>query len=317
MPMRTDYCGLLRASDTGRTVTLCGWVDRRREHGEHLAFIAVRDHTGVAQCVVDGAQDLRSEYVVKVTGTVRVRPEGTANANIPTGEIELGDCTVDVLSTAEPPPFPLDERVQQTDEVTRLRYRYVDLRRDRMQRNLRIRARVNSAIRASMEAQGFVEIETPMLVASTPEGARDFIVPSRLQPGNFYALPQSPQLFKQLCMVGGFDRYYQIARCLRDEDLRADRQFEFMQLDAELSFAGQEEVLAAISAAVLAAAEAVTGERPGPMPEMSWTAAMERFGSDKPGVRVGMGLVELTPHFETAGVEAFEASCMKGIRFPA
>src|ERR687888_301935 len=197
MPMRTDYCGLLRASDTDRTVTLCGWVDRRREHGEHLAFIDVRDHTGVTQCVVDGAHDLRSEYVVKVTGTVRIR------------------------------------------------------------------AKVNSAIRTSMESQGFVEIETPMLVASTPEGARDFIVPSRLQPGNFYALPQSPQLFKQLCMVGGIDRYYQIARCLRDEDLRADRQFEFMQLDAEASFVGQEEVLAFISEAVLEATEAVSGVRPG------------------------------------------------------
>src|SRR5437763_9985650 len=266
MPMRTDYCGLLRASDTGRTVTLCGWVDRRREHGEHLAFLDVRDHTGVTQCVVDGAHDLRSEYVVKITGTVRVRPEGTVNTNIPTGDIELGDCAVEVLSTAEPPPFPLDERVQQTDEVTRLRYRYVDLRRDRMQRNLRVRAKVNSALRTSMESQGFVEIETPMLIASTPEGARDFIVPSRLQPGTFYALPQSPQLFKQLCMVGGVDRYYQIARCLRDEDLRADRQFEFMQLDAELSFATQDDVIAVISEAVAAAVEAVPGQPPGAIP---------------------------------------------------
>src|SRR5436305_14965510 len=181
MPMRTDYCGLLRASDTGRTVTLCGWVDRRREHGEHLAFIDVRDHTGITQCVVDGAHDLRSEYVVQVTGTVRIRPEGTANANIPTGEIELGDCSVDVLSTAEPPPFPLDERVQQTDEVTRLHHRYVDLRRDRMQRNLRLRAKINSALRRSMEAQGFVEIETPMLSPPPPQGAGDFFVPSGLR----------------------------------------------------------------------------------------------------------------------------------------
>src|SRR3954469_13791911 len=291
MSLRTDYCGTLRASDAGRTVTLCGWVDRRREHGEHLAFIDVRDHTGITQCVVDGAHDLRSEYVVQVTGTVRIRPEGTANANIPTGEIELGDCAVDVLSTAEPPPFPLDERVQQADEVVRLRHRYVDLRRERMQRNLRVRARVNSAVRAAMEAQGFVEIETPMLIASTPEGARDFIVPSRLQPGNFYALPQSPQLFKQLCMVGGIDRYYQIARCLRDEDLRADRQFEFMQLDAEASFVTQEDVLTFISEAVADATEAITGERPGEVPHMTWEEAAERFGTDKPDVRFGMELV--------------------------
>src|SRR3954453_14586691 len=314
MPMRTDYCGALRASDAGRTATLCGWVDRRREHGEHLAFVDVRDHTGVTQCVVDGAHDLRSEYVVKVSGTVRARPEGTVNANIPTGEIELGDCTVEVLSTAEPPPFPLDERVQQTDEVTRLRYRYVDLRRDRMQRNLRVRARVNSAVRAAMEAQGFVEIETPMLMASTPEGARDFIVPSRLQPGNFYALPQSPQLFKQLCMVGGIDRYYQIARCLRDEDLRADRQFEFMQLDAEASFVGQEDVLAFITEAVLDATEAAVGTRPGAIAEMTWLEAAERFGSDKPDVRFGMELVELTPVFQGTEFKAFQAPCIKGIR---
>src|SRR2546423_1196126 len=286
MPMRTDYCGLLRASDTGRTVTLCGWVDRRREHGEHLAFLDVRDHTGITECVVDGAHDLRSEYVVKVTGTVRVRPEGTANTNIPTGDVELGDCTVEVLSTAEPPPFPLDERVQQTDEVTRLRHRYVDLRRDRMQRNLRVRAKVNSALRTSMESQGFVEIETPMLIASTPEGARDFIVPSRLQPGSFYALPQSPQLYKQLSMMGGMDRYFQIARCLRDEDLRADRQFEFMQLDVEMSFADQEDVLHAVSAAVLAAAEAVRpGEIPAVIPRMTWLEGMERYGTDKPDTR--------------------------------
>src|SRR4051794_8595633 len=307
MSMRTDYCGALRTSDAGRTVTLCGWVDRRREHGEHLAFVDVRDHTGVTQCVVDGAHDLRSEYVVKVSGTVRARPEGTVNANIPTGEIELGDCSVEVLSTAEPPPFPLDERVQQTDEVTRLRYRYVDLRRDRMQRNLRVRAKVNSAIRASMEAQGFVEIETPMLIASTPEGARDFVVPSRLQPGSFYALPQSPQLFKQLCMVGGVDRYYQIARCLRDEDLRADRQFEFMQLDAEASFVTQEEVLAFISVAVSAGVEAVTGETITDIPRMTWMEAQERFGSDKPDTRFGMELVELTPLFADTGFNAFKA----------
>ena len=238
---------------------MCGWVAKRREHGEHLAFIDVRDHTGVLQCVVDGAHDLRNEFVVQVTGTVRARPEGTVNAALPTGEVELGDCKVDVLNTAEPSPFPLDERVE-ADENIRLRYRYIDIRRERMQRNLRLRSTINAAVRQAMVEQDFVEIETPMLMASTPEGARDFVVPSRLQPGSFYALPQSPQLFKQLCMVGGIDRYYQIARCLRDEDLRADRQFEFMQLDAEMAFATQEDVLEVISKAIVAATEAVTGK---------------------------------------------------------
>ena len=213
--MRTDLCGRLGSGDAGRAVTVCGWVDRRREHSEHLAFIDLRDHSGVLQCVVDGARDLRSEFVVRITGTVRLRPEGTANPALATGEVELHDCTVELLSRAEPPPFPLDERTD-VDETLRLRHRYVDLRKPRMQRNLRARAAVNRAIRTAMDAQGFVEVETPMLIASTPEGARDFVVPSRKEPGSFYALPQSPQIFKQLTMVGGVDRYYQIARCLRD-----------------------------------------------------------------------------------------------------
>ncbi|MDZ7677203.1 MAG: aspartate--tRNA ligase [Acidimicrobiales bacterium] len=314
-PMRSDMCGRLGTADVGRQVALCGWVARRREHGEHLAFVDLRDHTGVVQCVVDNAHDLRSEYVLRITGTVRHRPEGTTNPNLATGEVEVGDCSVEVLSTAEPPPFSVDERLD-TDETVRLRHRYVDLRRDRMQRNLRLRATVNSAIRGAMEEQGFVEIETPMLIASTPEGARDFVVPSRLKPGSFYALPQSPQLFKQLCMVGGIDRYYQIARCLRDEDLRADRQFEFMQLDAEASFATQEEVLEFITHAVSAAVEAVTGERPGEVPHMTWHDAMERFGSDKPDIRFGMELVELTPTFADTEFNAFAADCVKGIRVP-
>src|SRR4051812_42184162 len=314
--MRTDYCGELRLADARRRVALCGWVARRREHGEHLAFIDLRDHTGMIQCVVDGAHDLRSEYVVRIVGEVRIRPEGTVNPQLPTGEVEVADCEVEVLSEAEPPPFPLDERVQNTDEVVRLKHRYVDLRRDRMQRNLRLRAKFNSALRQSMERQGFTEIETPMLVASTPEGARDFIVPSRLQPGSFYALPQSPQLFKQLCMVGGIDRYFQIARCLRDEDLRADRQFEFMQLDAEASFVGQEDVLAFITEAVLDATEAAVGTRPGAIPEMTWLEAAERVGSDKPDVRFGMELVELTSVFQGTEFKAFQAPCIKGIRVP-
>ena len=310
--MRTDHCGTLRASDIGREVAVCGWVARRREHGEHLAFIDLRDHTGLVQCVVDGAADLRSEYVVRILGTVRQRPDGTTNDNMPTGEIEIGDCRVEILNIAEPPPFQLNDRVE-VDEMVRLAHRYVDLRTERMQRNLRIRAKVNASLRRAMDDQGFVEIETPMLIASTPEGARDFVVPSRLSPGSFYALPQSPQLFKQLCMVGGIDRYYQIARCLRDEDLRADRQFEFMQLDAEASFVSQEEVLAFISVAVSAAVEEVTGQKMGDVPRMTWQEAQERFGSDKPDIRFGMELLELTPNFAATEFNAFKADCVKGI----
>ena len=310
--MRTDHCGTLRASDIGREVAVCGWVARRREHGEHLAFIDLRDHTGLVQCVVDGAADLRSEYVVRITGTVRQRPDGTTNDNMPTGEIEIGDCRVEILNVSEPPPFQLNDRVE-VDEMVRLAHRYVDLRTERMQRNLRIRAKVNASLRRAMDNQGFVEIETPMLIASTPEGARDFVVPSRLSPGSFYALPQSPQLFKQLCMVGGIDRYYQIARCLRDEDLRADRQFEFMQLDAEASFVSQEEVLAFISVAVSAAVEEATGQKMGDVPRMTWQEAQERFGSDKPDIRFGMELIELTPNFAATEFNAFKADCVKGI----
>ena len=313
LPMRSDHCGTLRASDIGRRVSVCGWVARRREHGEHLAFIDLRDHTGFIQCVVDGAHDLRSEYVVRVTGEVRQRPEGTVNAGLDTGEVELGECEVEILNVAEPPPFPLNDRVE-VDEMVRLAHRYVDLRTERMQRNLRVRAKVNGALRRAMDDQGFVEIETPMLIASTPEGARDFVVPSRITPGSFYALPQSPQLFKQLCMVGGIDRYYQIARCLRDEDLRADRQFEFMQLDAEASFVSQEEVLAFISVAVAAAVHAVTGQGMADVPRMTWREAQERFGSDKPDTRFGMELIELTPIFAATEFNAFKADCVKGIR---
>ena len=310
--MRSDLCGRLGPDDAGRAVTLCGWVDRRREHSEHLAFVDLRDHSGVVQCVVDGARDLRSEYVVRITGTVRVRPEGTANPALATGEIEVHDCEVEVLSQAEPPPFPLDERTD-VDETLRLRHRYVDLRKPRMQRNLRARAAVNRAIRAAMDSQGFVEVETPMLIASTPEGARDFVVPSRKEPGSFYALPQSPQIFKQLAMVGGVDRYYQIARCLRDEDLRADRQFEFSQLDVEASFTERDDVLGFVTTAVAAATVEVTGHDPGQFARMTWHDAMERFGSDKPDTRFGMELAELTPIFADTKARVFQAPCVKGI----
>lgn len=313
--MRTHQCGELRSDDIGQTVSLTGWVGRRREHGEHLAFVDLRDHTGITQCVINDDVDVRSEYVVRITGVVRARPEGTVNDSLPTGEIEVGDCEVEVLRKATPPPFPVDARADDVDENIRLQYRYLDLRRERMQRNLRIRSSVNAAVRKAMERQEFVEVETPMLVPSTPEGAREFLVPSRKEHGAFYALPQSPQLFKQLLMVGGVDRYYQIARCLRDEDLRADRQYEFMQLDMEMSFVGQDDVLDAVSEAVLDAAEAVTGERPGPIERMTWREAMERFGIDKPDLRFGMELVELTDVFSATEFKAFSgAEAIKGIK---
>ena len=240
------------------------------------------------------------------------RPEST-NDRLPTGGIELQDCHVEILNTAEAPPFPINERADTVAETTRLQYRYLDIRRERMQRNLRIRAAANSAIRTAMEAQGFVEVETPMLVPSTPEGAREFIVPSRQQPGSFYALPQSPQLFKQLLMVAGIDRYYQMARCLRDEDLRADRQYEFMQLDAEMSFASQEDVHEAIGAAVIAAAKSA-GQDPGEIVKITWHDAMNRFGTDKPDMRFAMELVELTDAFSATEFKAFAgAPTIKGI----
>jgi aspartyl-tRNA synthetase len=313
--LRTHLCGVLRASDDGTRVRVCGWVGRRREHGEHLAFIDLRDHTGVIQCVIDTKVDVRSEWVIAIEGTVRRRPEGTVNPGLDTGEVEVGDCTVVVLNEAEPPPFSVDDR-DESDEQVRLRYRYIDLRRPRMQRNLRLRARVNAAIRAAMDRQGFCEVETPLLWAPTPEGSREFSVPSRLHHGSFYALPQSPQLAKQLLMVGGFDRYYQIARCLRDEDLRADRQFEFSQLDMEASFASQDDVMAYVSEAVLDAAEAATGERPPPITHMTWTDALERFGTDKPDLRFGMELVDLGAAFEKTEVRAFSGSHVKALCVP-
>ena len=313
--MRTHMCGEIGTSDVSQTVTVCGWVAKRREHGDKLAFVDLRDHSGIVQCVIDNAVDVRSEYVVKITGVVRPRPDGTVNANLSTGAVEIGECVVEVLRSAEPPPFPVDARADDVDENVRLQYRYIDIRRERMQKNLRTRARVNSAVRTAMENQGFVEVETPMLVPSTPEGAREFLVPSRKEPGSFYALPQSPQLFKQLLMVAGIDRYYQIARCLRDEDLRADRQYEFMQLDAEMSFVNQDDVLAAISEAVIAAAESVTGVKPDPIQRITWREAMERFGVDKPDLRFGMELTELTAIFSSTEFKAFTgAESIKGIR---
>jgi aspartyl-tRNA synthetase len=316
--MRTHMCGDLRESNIGNTVSVCGWVGRRREHGEKLAFVDLRDHSGIVQCVVDNDVDVRSEYVVRITGVVRARPDGTVNSTLSTGAIEIGDCVVEVLNSAEPPPFPVDARADEVDEMIRLKYRYLDIRRERMQKNLRVRAAVNSAIRAEMEKNGFLEVETPLLMPSTPEGAREFLVPSRKDHGSFFALPQSPQLWKQLLMVAGVDRYYQIARCLRDEDLRADRQYEFMQLDAEMSFVNQEDVLENIGRAVVAAAKAVTGVAPPEIERITWREAMERFGVDKPDLRFGLELVELTNLFADTEFKAFAgAECIKGIRVDA
>ncbi|GMU79584.1 MAG: aspartate--tRNA ligase [Acidimicrobiia bacterium] len=319
--MRTHRAGDLRPTHVGTVVELCGWVASRRDHGG-VVFLDLRDAAGVVQVVVDpdavagvDVHGIRSEYCLQVSGSVRDRPEGTVNPDLATGAVEVAATTLTVLNPSDPPPIPIGDRAS-ADEVLRLRHRYLDLRSERLQRNLRTRATVNAAIRRAMEANGFVEVETPMLVASTPEGARDFVVPSRLSPGEFYALPQSPQLFKQLLMVGGVDRYYQIARCLRDEDLRADRQFEFMQLDAEMSFADGDDVRAVISDAVRAAAEAVTGAAVGPIPTLTHAEAMGRYGSDKPDLRFGLELVDLGEVFGATEFRAFQAEAVKGIRVP-
>jgi aspartyl-tRNA synthetase len=319
--MRTHRAGDLRPEHAGEEVAVCGWVAARRDHGG-VVFLDIRDAAGVVQVVVDpevvsgpDVHDIRNEFVVRVIGAVRPRPEGTANVDLATGEVEISATDLEVLSAAETPPFPVEGRAE-PDEVLRLRYRYLDLRRPRMQANLRIRGAINRALRAAMDERGFVEVETPALIASTPEGARDFVVPSRLQPGSFYALPQSPQLFKQLLMVGGLDRYYQVARCLRDEDPRADRQFEFMQLDMEMSFASGDDVMDAVGDAALDAAEAVTGKRPQPGRRMSWHEAMTRYGTDKPDVRFGLTLVDLSEVFAATEFKAFQSDSVKGICVP-
>ena len=313
--LRSHLCGELTAEHVGRAVRLCGWVGRRREHGEHLSFVDLRDHSGIVQCVVDGSVDVRSEWVVALSGTVRRRPEGTANPELATGEVEVADCTVEVLARAEPPPFPVDDRAE-PDETVRLRYRYVDLRRPRLQRNLRLRATVIDALRAAMVAQGFCEVETPLLWTPTPEGAREFAVPSRTHHGEFYVLPQSPQIAKQLLMVAGFDRYFPVARCLRDEDPRADRVYEFTQLDLEASFVSQEDVQDAVSEAMARATEAATGARPGAVVRMTWHDAMDRYGTDKPDLRFALELVDLTPVFAGTTVRALAAPAVKALAVP-
>ncbi|MBJ7282580.1 MAG: aspartate--tRNA ligase [Acidimicrobiia bacterium] len=317
--MRTHYAGSLRGGDSGSIITVCGWVAARRDHGG-VVFLDLRDASGILQIVIDPATPagadssrIRSEFVLQVTGVVRPRPGGTLNVDLPTGEVEIAADSVVILNESEPPPFPLNDRADGVDESLRLRHRYLDLRRGAMQRNLRLRAGVNRSVRAVMDAENFVEVETPMLIASTPEGARDFVVPSRLHPGEFYALPQSPQLFKQLLMVGGLDRYYQVARCLRDEDLRADRQFEFMQLDVEMSFADAQDVMDVVARAVDAAVVGATGRSIGEVPSITWQDSMERFGTDKPDLRFGMELIDLGGVFASTEFRAFQADAVKGI----
>ncbi len=310
---RTHYCGALRAGDAGSAVTLAGWVHRRREHGG-LIFVDLRDREGLVQVVFNSerhpeahavAHRARAEYVLQVRGTVSRRPAGTENADLPTGQVEVLAEAAEVLSEARPPVFPLEDEIQVAEDV-RLAYRYLDLRRPALQRNMRLRHEVAQAVRRHLDAQGFVEVETPVLTKSTPEGARDYLVPCRLQPGQFYALPQSPQLFKQILMVSGFDRYFQIVKCFRDEDLRADRQPEFTQIDIEMSFVDREDVLAAMEGVVAEIFRVGRGaELPRPFPRLSYAEALGRFGLDAPDTRFGMELVDCTDLLRGAGFRAF------------
>jgi aspartyl-tRNA synthetase len=318
--MRTHLCGELRASDVGERVTLCGWVWRERDHGG-VTFIDLRDRSGLVQLVFHPedapeahavAQDLRSETVVRVSGDVRARREGTVNPDLETGEIEIAVTEVEVLSPADTPPFPVEDRIEASEEL-RLRYRYLDLRRPEMTSVLRMRHDINRIIREEMQARGFLEVETPMLTRSTPEGARDFMVPSRLWPGSFYALPQSPQQLKQLLMVAGQDRYYQIVRCLRDEAPRADRSFEFTQLDIEMSFVDEDDIFAVIEPLYARIVREIQGvDVPTPFPRMTYDEMMDRYGSDKPDLRYGMEMSDLREVFASTDFRAFSSVLSDG-----
>jgi aspartyl-tRNA synthetase len=311
--MRTHGSGTLGAHDAGQTVTLAGWVDTRRDHGG-VAFLDLRDRSGLVQVVADpeasealaAAHRVRTEWVVRVVGTVRLRPEGMRNDKLATGDVEVAATSIEVLSEADTPPFPVEDRIDVSEEL-RLKHRYVDLRRQRMANNLRVRSQTVSIIRRVMERNGFLDVETPQLTRPTPEGARDFLVPSRLQPGETYALPQSPQLFKQLLMVAGVERYYQIARCFRDENLRADRQPEFTQLDVELSFGDEEDVYGLMEEMFVEVFAEVLGvELPVPFPRLTYAESLRRFGSDKPDLRFGMELADLGALFATTQVGVFK-----------
>ena len=316
--MRTHYCGQVTAEHLDQTVTLCGWVHRRRDHGG-VIFLDLRDREGLVQIVCDPdspetfrtAESLRNEYVVRVTGTVRRRPAGTENPNLPTGEIEVLCRELEVLNAAAPLPFQLDET--NLSETVRLTHRVIDLRRPAMQANLLLRYRTARAFRRFLDAHGFVDIETPMLTRSTPEGARDYLVPSRVHPGHFYALPQSPQLFKQMLMVSGFDRYYQITKCFRDEDLRADRQPEFTQVDIETSFMTEAQITALAEAMIREVfAEALGVRLPDPFPRLSYAEAMARFGSDKPDLRVTLELTDVTDAVRDVAFKVFSGPANSG-----
>ena len=308
--LRTHTAGSLRAEHIGSTVTLTGWVDRRRDHGG-VAFVDLRDASGIAQVVIRDeavAHGLRSEYVLQVTGEVGRRPEGNENPNLATGEIEVVATDVVVLNESAPLPFQVSSSLDETvGEEARLKHRYLDLRRPAPARALRLRAQANRAARAVLDAHDFVEIETPTLTRSTPEGARDFLVPARLSPGSWYALPQSPQLFKQLLMVAGMERYYQIARCYRDEDFRADRQPEFTQLDVEMSFVEQDDVIALAEEVLVALWRLVDVDISTPIRRMTFAEAMEKYGSDKPDLRFGLELTELTDYFRETPFRVFQA----------
>ncbi|MEU5264366.1 aspartate--tRNA ligase [Amycolatopsis sp. NPDC021455] len=309
--LRTHQAGTLRAGQAGQTVTLTGWVARRRDHGG-VIFIDLRDASGVAQVVfregemAERAHALRSEFCVKIVGEVAKRPEGNANAEIPTGEIEVLATALEVLSESAPLPFPIDDRVDVGEEV-RLKHRYLDLRRSGPAAAMRLRSEVSRAAREVLHAQDFVEIETPTMTRSTPEGARDFLVPARLKPGSWYALPQSPQLFKQLLMVGGMERYYQIARCYRDEDFRADRQPEFTQLDIEMSFVEQDDVIKLGEDIVSALWKLIGHEIPRPIPRITYHEAMAKYGSDKPDLRFDLEITDMTEFFADTPFRVFQA----------
>ena len=321
--MRTHYCGEVNASHVDQIVTLCGWNHRRRDHGG-VIFIDLRDREGLAQIVCDPdrpemfkiAEDVRNEYVLKVTGKVRRRPAGTENPNLASGEIEILCHELEVLNAAVTPPFQLDE--DNLSENVRLTHRVIDLRRPQMQKNLMLRYKVAMAFRRFLDEKGFIDIETPMLTKSTPEGARDYLVPSRVHPGQFFALPQSPQLFKQLLMVAGFDRYYQITKCFRDEDLRADRQPEFTQVDIETSFLTEEQITALMEEMIRSVFKtALAVELPNPFPRMTYAEAMGRYGSDKPDLRVTLELTEVTDAVADVAFKVFSGPATTGGRVAA
>ncbi|MCW2583602.1 MAG: aspS, partial [Klenkia sp.] len=314
--LRTHDAGTLRAADAGTTVTLAGWIARRRDHGG-VVFLDLRDGSGYAQVVVreEEAHALRNEYCVLVTGAVQARPAGNENPDLPSGEIEVVATSLEVLSSSAPLPFPIETTQAAGDDV-RYSYRYLDLRRQGPASVLKLRSEVNRVARGVMAAQGFTEVETPSLTRSTPEGARDFVVPVRLQPGSWYALPQSPQLFKQLLMIGGLERYYQIARCFRDEDFRADRQPEFTQLDFEMSFVDRDDVLDVASSVVTALWKELAAHDVGEIPRMTYREAMDRFGSDKPDLRFGLELVELTSYFADTPFRVFQSPYVGAVVMP-